>query len=73
MRENRLSGSEGGEAEPNRPFLPLSHKAEQPVGDSAEVLPGVACRGGLPVPVPPSSFFLPRPNVRGRSSSCRPR
>ncbi len=24
MRENRTSGSEGGGAEPNRPFLPLS-------------------------------------------------
>jgi hypothetical protein len=24
MRENRLSGSEGGELEPNRAFLPLS-------------------------------------------------
>ena len=26
MRENRMSGSEGGEAEPNRPSLPLSEE-----------------------------------------------
>lgn len=50
----------------------VSDKAEQPIGGLPEVLPGVACSGGLPVPVPPSSFFLPRPNVRERSSSCRP-
>jgi hypothetical protein len=27
MRETRTSGSEGGAAEPNRPFLPLSMRA----------------------------------------------
>ena len=49
-----------------------SSKAEQSRGDLPEVLPRVA-RGGLPVPMPPSSFFLPKPTMRGRSSSCRPR
>jgi hypothetical protein len=47
MREIRLSGSEGGEAEVNRPSLPLSAQAE-----------GLGLRAGLRVGFPQT---VPRP------------
>jgi hypothetical protein len=38
MRENRLSGSEGGAAEPNRSSLPLSYR-ENPASKSLTAFP----------------------------------
>jgi len=50
MRETRTYGSEGGEAELNRPSLPLSaynRKPEKPVRNPGKVYPEVAV-GALP-------------------------
>ena len=52
MRENRPSGSEGGEAEPNRPFLPLSALSvaltgiQRNIKTGASGLSGTLCQPG---------------------------
>ena len=53
MRENRTCGSEGGAAELNRSFLPLSRPP--PGGDPAPGNGGgPICVGGLTPPTPPN-------------------